>query len=275
VFVRAAGLRGFLARRYRGSMTVIRLADTTWERIRDLDPRRAVAILPTGATEAHGPHLPMDTDVTIAESMATAGAERLSAGGRVAVILPALAYTSARFAADFPGTIDVSPRTVNALIVDIARSLARSGFETLAIANSHFDPDHLGAVHEATKEIRDLGILSVAFPDVTRKPWGSRLTEEFRSGACHAGRYEGSMVLARSPEKVDLDIMLGLPPIRASLSEAIRDGKTSFAQAGGERAYFGSPGEASAEEGVETIGILGDILAEAVEGITGTDESDE
>jgi creatinine amidohydrolase len=52
--------------------------------------------------------------------------------------------------------------------------------------------------------------------------------------------------------------------VPASLSQAIRDGRTTFEQAGGPRAYFGWPAEATAEEGEQTIGVLGGILSEAV-----------
>jgi creatinine amidohydrolase len=68
-----------------------------------------VAILPTGAMEAHGPHLPLSTDVIIAEAMARDGAARLAARGMEAVLLPALAWTPAPFAAGFPGTLSIRP----------------------------------------------------------------------------------------------------------------------------------------------------------------------
>jgi creatinine amidohydrolase len=256
-------------------MTLLRFADTTWERVRDLDRQNAVAILPTGATEAHGPHLPLDTDVTIADAMAEAGGRLLDAAGLDVAILPALAYTPARFAAGFAGTIDIRPETTAALIVDIATSLHRNGIGTLAIANAHFDPAHLEALHLAADAVRDRGLMAVAFPDVTRRPWGSRLTDEFRSGACHAGRYEGSIVLARTPDRVDLETMKSLPANPVSLSDAIREGKHTFAEAGGERAYFGSPSEATAEEGVATIEILGQILAESVQEMLALDRRED
>jgi len=245
-------------------MTVLRLADTTWERVRDLDRASAVAILPIGATEAHGPHLPLDTDVTIAEAMAEAGARKLSTCGVDVLLLPPLAYTPAGFAAEFAGTIDVRPETSVALISDIAASLGRAGIGMLAIANSHFDPGHLEALHLAVAAIRDQDLLAVVFPDVTRRPWGSRLTEEFKSGACHAGRYESSIVLARTPEKVDDAAMRELPANPVSLADAIAAGRSSFHDAGGDRAYFGAPAEASPEEGEATIEVLGQILADAV-----------
>lgn len=256
-------------------MTVHRLAELTWHDIRGLDPDRALAVLPAGATEAHGPHLPLGTDVTIGEAMAEAGAERLSGRGLQVLLLPPLAYTPARFAAAFPGTVSVTPATLASLVVDIATSLHRSGIGTLAVANAHFDPGHLEALHAAVDAVRERSLMTLVFPDVTRRPWGSRLSEEFRSGACHAGRYEGSVVLARTPELVRTEVMEGLPPNPASLSVAIRDGASSFAEAGGPDAYFGYPAEATADEGERTIATLGQILEEAVVDALGLAEEED
>ncbi len=245
-------------------MTVHRLSDLTWEEVGALDTDRTVALLPVGATEAHGPHLPLDTDVAIAEAMAEDGARRLADLGLEAILLDGLRYTPAGFAARFPGSIDVGPATLTALVIDIAASLGRVGIRTLAIANAHFDPGNLEALHAAAAAIGRGGSMRVVFPDVTRRPWGGRLTEEFRSGACHAGRYEGSILLARDPARVREEIMRGLEDNPVSLSDAIRAGERDFAEAGGARAYFGSPSQATAEEGRATIETLGGILAEAV-----------
>lgn len=245
-------------------MAVHRLAELTWEEVRDLDGNRVVGILPVGAVEAHGPHLPLTTDVIIAEGMAAAGGERLSALGWEALLLPPLTYTPAGFAAGFPGTIPVRPGTTTAVLMDIAVGLAEQGVRALAVANGHLDPAHLGAVHAAREALVRRRLLAFAFPDLTRKPWASRLTEEFRTGACHAGRYEGSLVLALRPDLVREAVARELPPNPASLSEAIRDGKRTFEEAGGPRAYFGWPAEATREEGERTLEVLGEILAEAL-----------
>src|SRR5688500_11303148 len=167
------------------------LAEMTWEEARDLERGRTVAVLPVGAIEAHGPHLPLATDCLIAEAMARAAAKRLEARGVPAVVLPVLPYTRAGSAFGFPGTISTNPAAVAAIVADIARSLGGQGFRALAIANAHLDPEHLASLHAA----RDAGVdggIEVVFPDLTRRPWGGRLTEEFKSGACHAGRFEGS-----------------------------------------------------------------------------------
>ena len=73
------------------------------------------------------------------------------------------------------------------------------------------------------------------------------------------------MVLAERPELVRADTMAALPPNPESLSLAIRAGKTDFEEAGGPRAYFGYPSQATAEEGRATVEVLGAILDEAVQ----------
>lgn len=250
-------------------MTVCWLATATYEEVAALDRSRAVAIVPLGATEAHGPHLPLSTDVIIVEAMARVGAERLSTRGVTAVVLPTVALTPAPFAAAFPGTIGVRPATLVALLEDVADALAAQGFTRMVVVSAHLDPEHLGAVAEAVETIRGDG-MRVAFPNLARKPWSQRLGEEFQTGACHAGRFETSIVLAERPELVR-DIRVELPPNPNSLSVAIRAGQGTFAEAGGPRAYFGWPADASAAEGLGLIDALGAILEEAALPLLQTD----
>jgi creatinine amidohydrolase len=241
------------------------LAAMTWEEAREAAGPGSVAILPVGAIEAHGPHLPLETDVIIARAMARSGGARLAARGLRAVTLPPLTYTAASFAQGFAGTLSLRPETVTATVLDIAGNLTRHGFGVLAIANAHLDPAHLASLDAAVSAIRrDIG-LAVACPNLAAKPWALRLSDEFRSGACHAGRFETSIVLAECPELVRDGIRAALPPNPASLSRAIRDGKQTFEEAGGARAYFGYPAQATTEEGRATIEVLGAILDEAVQ----------
>lgn len=240
-----------------------RWADLTWEEVRDL-PAPWVAVLPVGAIEAHGPHLPLGTDCIIAEAMAGAGAERLAGRGVRVVVMPALAYTAAPFADAFAGSVSVPPDAVRAAVERIAAGAGNAGAAVLAVANAHLDPTHVAALRAAGAEIAAAGTIAIAYPDVTRRRLAERLTEEFRSGACHAGRYEGSIVMAARPDLVRRDIAADLPPNPASLVDAIDAGQTSFEAAGGARAYFGWPADATAAEGAHTIGVLGDMLAEAV-----------
>ncbi len=246
-------------------MSVVRFAELTWEEARALERQSMIAILPVGAVEAHGPHLPLSTDGIIALAMAENGAARLSDGGKSVALLPALSYTSASFAAGFAGTLSVRPETVTEMIVDIGTALLQSAAGTLAIANAHLDPVHLASIHKAVERLQ-AGGMAVVFPDLTRKPWAPRLTEEFKSGACHAGRFEGSVVMAARPDLVREDVQRGLVANPVSLSVAIGDGKRTFEEAQGPRAYFGDPASATAAEGRETIATLGAILCDAVLG---------
>ena len=235
--------------------------ELTWEDVAALDRSRAVPILPVGATEAHGPHLPLETDVIIAMAMARAAASELERAGRVVLLLPPLAYVAAPFASGFAGTISIAPELITRLVAGIAGSLGGQGFRCLAIANAHLDPAHLASLHAAAEG----AAIPLIFPDLTRRALAARLGAEFQSGACHAGQFEGSVVLAERPHLVRDERRRSLPPNPVSLVTAIRSGKERFEEAGGPLAYFGDPAAASAEEGRHTIRELGAILAQAVD----------
>ncbi|MCZ6603343.1 MAG: creatininase family protein, partial [Planctomycetota bacterium] len=103
----------------------------------------------------------------------------------------------------------------------------------------------------------------IVFPDIARKKNAEKLTEEFRSGACHAGQFETSLVLAVRPELVNDDVRRQLEPNRTNLAMKIKEGAQSFEEAGGPRAYFGDPGAATVEEGESTYRKLTEILLSA------------
>lgn len=243
-------------------MPVHRLAEMTWTEVRDVQRDGAVAILPVGAVEAHGPHLPIGTDTVIAEAMARSCAEALDAEGRVVFVLPPLWYTTALFAHSFPGTVSVDGASVTDLIRRIASSLEEHLIPTLAIANAHLDPAHLGSLRDASADPPPG--TRIVLLDLTRRAVAARLTEEFQTGACHAGRFEGSVVLAEAPELFRSEVARELEPNPASLSRAIGAGLGTFEEAGGPEAYFGWPAEATAEEGRATVKTLGVLLAEAI-----------
>ena len=250
-----------------------------------------LALLPVGAVEAHGPHLPLVTDVVIARAAAAAALPGLRRRGFHPFLLPPLAYTAAPFAAGFPGTISVRPATFAALLADVASSLERQGARALVVVNAHLDPAHLAAIRDGilayashgtapapsrgspgpTPGARDgampdarSGAMPVIHPDLTERRWASRLTDEFKSGACHAGRYESSVVMAAAPELVRESLRQGLPGNPASLSTAIRAGKATFEDAGVSEAYCGDPAAATREEGESTVRTLGRIVVDAI-----------
>lgn len=242
------------------------LSDLPWTKVRDaLQRGPVVAILPCGATEAHGPHLPLNTDVIISEGVARRAAAMLDAQHIEAVVLPSLAYSPAGYAAEFPGTITIGAAAAKAVLLDIARCLKVHRFACLAIANSHFDPVNVAMLREAAEEISLLG-LPVVFPDFTRRALAQTLTQEFIDGACHAGQFETSLMLADRPDLVDNVARAELPENPASLTQAFSRGANSFAEAGGPDAYFGDPRNGAAKEGETSYQTMALAIVRSVSG---------
>src|SRR5262245_50784193 len=104
------------------------LAEMTFAEIQEI-AKDAIAILPIGAIEAHGPHLPLLTDVIIARGMAVEGARALEARGfREVVVAPPVQLTPAPFAAAFPGTLSLAAETASSIVTDAVLGLKRAGF---------------------------------------------------------------------------------------------------------------------------------------------------
>ncbi len=240
---------------------MIRLADVPWSEAKRALAPGFVALLPVGSTEAHGPHLPLGSDVIIAEAMAMNAASLLEAQGQAVALLPSLAYGVTECAAEFFGTLSIAPATLQALIGDLARALARLGCGRLGLANGHLEPDHRRALRAAAQEATAAGLRTVC-PDVVRGLYAKRLGAEFVSGACHAGSYEGSIVLAARPELVREGTRRALADNPISLGAALAAGQKTFLAAGGPHAYFGAPAAADPAAGRTYIAELGAILAE-------------
>lgn len=243
-------------------MSSLELADLTYEEARAAIAEGAIAFLPTGATEAHGPHLPLSTDVVISREAARRAARLLRDEGKSALVLPPLAYAVTEYASEFSGTISLPLETATALVRDVILGAMRTGFRGVVLVNAHLEPDNLVALRDGMEAAIAKGARA-AFPDVTKKPHALRLGDEFRSGACHAGSYETSLVLAAEPAMVKMDRARMLAANPTSLSRAIRDGKKTFGEAGGPEAYFGAPADASPKEGAALYRELADVFASA------------
>jgi creatinine amidohydrolase len=233
----------------------MRLADLTSPRLEALRDRRPVALWPLGAVEPHGPHAPLGTDTLISVGMCERAAARLD--DPPAVVLPALAFGVTRYGAAFAGAIGISEATLRAVVLDVAASVEQQGLRRLVIVNNHFEPEQVATLRAAAT---DAGAL---YLDLVRRRNAQRLTDEFRRGSCHAGRYETSLVLADAPQLVDPEVA-DLPANEVDMPAAMAAGRTDFLAMGMDRAYCGAPAEASAEEGRATFDTLTDMLVELV-----------
>jgi len=241
----------------------IRLALYTTDELNALfaDDAPCVALVPVGSVEPHGPHLPLATDTMISESAAEQAARTLAEEGLVGLVAPPIPYGVTRFAEGFAGAISVPGPVLTAFLRAVAEGYLTSGFAHVCFVNNHLEPAQDAAVR-ASLEGLPAGKVSVACP-LTRR-WGRTLSPEFKSGACHAGRYETSLVLAAAPQTVKRETAHALPDVSISLSEGIKAGQSSFRAMGMNRAYTGAPASASAEEGKELLAKLATMIVTEV-----------
>ncbi len=219
--------------------------------------RAVVALVPVGSTEPHGPHLGLGTDVVISAAACVRATELLERKGPlVGVIAPAISYGVTECAAGFPGAVSVPAAVLTAYVAAVCDGLLAQGPRHVCLVNNHLEPAHDAAIRAvlAGRERK----VSVACP-LTKK-WARTLSDEFKSGACHAGRYETSIVMAAAPELVDEAARQTLPPVPISLSQQLAAGVTTFQAMGLDRAYAGDPKAASIEEGERLIQRLAEMV---------------
>ncbi|MGA7672285.1 MAG: creatininase family protein [Nitrolancea sp.] len=246
------------------SEPVYELAELTWQEAEDVLRRRPIGLLPVGAIEAHGPHLPLETDVIIAREMAKRGARLLAGHNLPVLILPVMSFGVSFVGTCFGGTSPVDVYAFEANLTSLLTHAATQEYRALCVCNAHLEPAHVAAIQRAARTASsDTGIPIVA-PDKREPRWAERLSEEFRRGARHAGGYETSLMLAVSPSAVRWDEARKLPPVWVDLPAQLSAGAKTFAEAGGELGYFGEPATASANEGERLFDALGTIIRDAV-----------
>jgi creatinine amidohydrolase len=172
----------------------------TWAEMNDAIAMNKVIVLPTGSTEQHGRHLPLDVDLFLAESVC------LEVGRRVpdkVLVLPPIAYGLNMHHIDFPGTIHIEPEVFIAFCLNITKSVAYHGFKKILLVNGHgsntplidlvarrtvLETDslcaavnYIGLAIEAFNKIKDTAVLA------------------------HADEFETSLYLHLAPERVQMD----------------------------------------------------------------------
>lgn len=252
---------------------MIRLAECTTVRAAALArDRRAVVLLPLGAVEQHGPHLPLLVDWLGAEELARRIAPHLRRAGFTPVLAPSLPYGVSTLAEDWSGTVSLSIATLARVIVDIVHGLARHGFRSVVLTNYQADPDHLEAMDRARRKLardRKITVLfagfvpgrSIGTPMVN--PRVARLLKSPRPEAeWHSGEMETAVVLSVRPELVRRAIARRLPPAWVDFRGALARGVKSFrAMNPAGRGYFGSPAVARAVTGRKAMALRARLIA--------------
>ncbi|MEZ4463644.1 MAG: creatininase family protein [bacterium] len=207
----------------------------------------------------------MGTDTTIALRNAELATSTLRAEGSPPSWPRPCPTASPSSPATLPGAISLPAEALVAVLEGGAGAFLGDGFAHVCLINHHLEPGQLAALEQARQRIAAThGEAAVSVPQVISRRWGRQLTAEFKSGACHAGSYETSLVLAVHPEQVAVDAARDLPAVPVSLSAAIHAGATSFLEAGAEAAYTGTPADATAAEGEATYAVLARMVATEV-----------
>ncbi|MFY8177843.1 MAG: creatininase family protein, partial [Limnohabitans sp.] len=170
-----------------------------------LDPAHTVAVLPLGATEQHGPHLPLSVDTVLVEGVVNAALSHLSATDPVLVLPTQTVGLSTEHTA-FAGTLHLSPQTLIQVWCDIGASVARAGVKKLLMFNAH--GGNVGLMDVVARELRAQHGLIVYSSSWYNLPldaavMGQFSADEHRFGV-HAGDIETSMMLALSPDRVNM-----------------------------------------------------------------------
>jgi creatinine amidohydrolase len=238
----------------------------TYPQVARLAARTDLALLPVGPPEAHGPHLPVGTDLIAGRELCERAAGDLVARGLECLVAPLLPYCLAEAAAPFPGTITVRSEVVAALVVDICRGLARSGFRRTLVVSGHAEEENLAALQAGVEEAANMGVsarvsrwYSEALPTLLHL-----LEEEHPEYDIHAGEWETALVLMRAPELVDRVALEALPPNwdTREISDRRAAGGRTFPELGAPEAYAGDPRRATPTIGENLYAALGRFVGE-------------
>jgi creatinine amidohydrolase len=184
-----------------GSPLSVHFAELTREEARELGPRGLV-VVPFGATEQHGPHLPLGTDTLHLSHIAVAAAERAARSVPIAVA-PALPYGSSDHHLPFGGTMSLSNATLTQVALELGRSLVTGGCRRLFFLNGHG-----GNVDVLRTAARDLALECPV--DVAVASWWDTAATELSVAGLemdarvpgHAGAFETAVGLAVHPRLV-------------------------------------------------------------------------
>jgi creatinine amidohydrolase len=247
------------------------MAHMTWEEIKDAIAAERMVIVPCGATEAHGPHMPTDTDTHQAEYMAIRLAERVNA-----VVAPPVAYGVSKTFEHFAGTISLSIVTYQQVVYEVGAALIKQGFKHVLLLNGN-RPNGTSNDAVARRLIDDLDQgYDVKVTAVSYWEPGAEAVHALRKsgvgGMGHGGEFETSFQLATRPELVHMDRLEGVhAPLVAWDLVAPGEPSRTYARRPtpetNHASIFGDPSEASAESGHAFVDAAVDGLVKMIEGL--------
>jgi creatinine amidohydrolase len=215
------------------------LADLAWPDIAERAAAGAVLAVPLGATEQHGPHLPLSTDTDIGVALC----RRLASARPDVLIAPAVAYGSSGEHDGFAGTLSIGRGAVERLVLELGRSATRTFRHVLFVSA------HGGNAEPVTRAVEQLRSSSR----------NVALFQPRWQGDAHAGRCETAIQLALDPGRVRVEwAVAGNTAPLATLMPQLRAHGVRAVSASG---VLGDPTTATATDGAA---LLDDLAAELI-----------
>jgi len=243
-------------------------AEVEWRRLRAdqlraLAEQNAIVILPVASLEQHGPHLPVEVDSLLGETVAERAARKMLARAQPTLVLPVLWTGLSEHHMSFGGTVTLEFPAFSALVEGVVRSVLRHGFRRVVLLNAH------GGNENALRSITDELTPKLGAPIVQFTYWYAAAVAiakilETQGGLQHACEAETSMMLAVRPELVATD---RIPLAKANTSPDVGDVVgggvyrwRSIASRSGS-GVIGNPEAASAEKGERLFDAIADSVA--------------
>ncbi len=240
----------------------------SWTQITELpDRENTVIVLPTGATEQHGPHLPCAVDTVISAGVVGHALARLPEAVPAYAMAP-ITYGKSEEHLHFPGTMTLSGETLLATMNEIGESVYRAGFRKLLIVNGHGGQPQVMEI--AARELRLRHGDFIVVPSFTwRVPHvaGQYLSEREKKLAMHAGHAETALMLALAPDTVRMDHAVTNYPPEFPSKLLSPDGRPACAWSArdfGPSGVIGDPLPATAAQGQAILDSLADSWSQTI-----------
>ena len=231
--------------------------------IDDIASRYALAIVPLGSLEFHGPHNPLGTDAVIISGLAERVALRTNA-----LLFPTVQFTQCpAHTAHFRGTINIRPEVMTMYFADILRNVLHLGFRRILILNGHDGNigGGRGAIAQVADEVDDSALLFASWWEFLPGELmeSLRMFQQANGGHGHGGPLETSAVAAFRPELIHLEKARDLPepPDLSGGAPYFLQKSTATDWPG----YSGHVSEASAEKGRRLVKISEDGIVKLIE----------
>ena len=240
----------------------------SWTEIAALpDRENTVIVLPVGAIEQHGPHLPCSVDSVISSGVLGKALEKLPAEVRAFGLAP-ITYGKSDEHLHFPGTMTLTGPTLLATVTELGESVYRAGFRKLLFANGHGGQPQVLEMAARELRVRHGDFVIVPF-HVSRLPnsSGKYISDQEKKLAMHAGHSETALMLALAPDTVHMERAVANFPPEFPIKLLSADGRPACAWTArdfGPSGVIGDPTTATREQGEEILDTLADSWVQAL-----------